>query len=348
MLAKVSAAMEAIETYHAENDCLKVISASYHTFRKEADVIDPKRLNLHPQTVYHDQMTISWVEGYDLIQEKKVFVPYDLVHLKFLKGHTPMPIFTQGSNGLASGNHILEAISHAICEVVERDATALWELSRFKPEEDETIIDLDTIESEACQKLIDMIHRAGLIVYMTNQTSNVGIPSFGCVITEGRPAGMKFRHGSSGGFGCHLSKEIALLRAVTEAAQSRLTHISGARDDMYRIVYQVQQQSSSNFKHWKEVTENSRATLDFRTLPSLETNSLEEDVAVQLELLKKVGLNQAIMIDLTDPNIGIPVVKVIIPGAEYRHTGFHKRFGQRAREQTLRAIINKRFYSEFI
>ena len=35
--------------------------------------------------------------------------------------------FVATSNGLASGNHLLEAISHAICETVERDAATLHE-----------------------------------------------------------------------------------------------------------------------------------------------------------------------------------------------------------------------------
>jgi ribosomal protein S12 methylthiotransferase accessory factor len=348
MLAKVSAAMEAIETWHAENPAYEVITATYPALSRETAVCDPASLNLHPRSVYHQDMTISWVKGYDLLQEEEIYVPSTLVHLSFLKGYDPLPMFYKGSNGLASGNHLLEAASHAICEVVERDATALWELGREMPEEEESILNLSTIDSNPAQMLLEKIERAGLDVFISNQTSNIGIPAFGCVIAERQPAGGLARRGNFGGYGCHLSKEVALLRAITEAAQSRLTHISGARDDMFRHTYLVQQQSGRNYQQWKGVMEKSQAIFDYRTLPSMETDSLAGDVALQLRLLKEAGLERVIMVDLSDPDIGIPVVRVIIPGAEYEHYGLHKRYGRRAEEQTMRALVKKYFIKQLL
>lgn len=342
-LARVSAAMEAIETYHAENDSLEITTASYEELSREHAVCDPYELNLHPRSLYHHRLAIPWVRGYDLIRRSAVYVPYELVHLRFLKRQAPLPLFFQGSNGLASGNHLLEAISHAICEVVERDATALWELSRMEPESDGTILDPATIDSDPCGELLERIERAGLVAYLCDQTSDVGIPAFGCVISERDATTRLLRRGSAGGYGCHLSKEIALSRAITEAAQSRLTHISGARDDMYRHSYLVQQQSATNLQHWQQVLQKSRPRRDFSALPSLETESLDDDVHTQLDRLQRAGFEQVIAVDLTEPRLGIPVVKVIIPGAEYRHPGFHKRFGKRATEHTRRALVRHLF-----
>lgn len=343
-LAKVSAAMEAIESYHAENFAPEIVTASYTELAKQTAVCQPRQLNLRPNTVYHDDMPVAWVKGYDLIQQRDTFVPYDLVHLQFLRAKTAvLPTFFTGSNGLASGNHRLEAISHALCEIIERDAIALWELSRMEPEHDTTIVDVATIDSQPCQALIAKFQAAGLDVYICNQTSDIGIPAYGCVISDRQTSGLVHRRGSSGGYGCHLSKEVALLRALTEAAQSRLTHISGARDDMYRNSYLIQQQSATNHESWNRILEKSQAVFDFSAAPSLETDTLEEDVALQIELLKAAGFEQAVMVDLTDPHMQIPVVKMIIPTAEYKHPGLHKRFGERAKEYTLRALVRHKF-----
>ena len=73
-----------------------------------------------------------------------VWVPYEIVYTNYtLPRPTGAGCFAATSNGLASGNHLLEAISHGICEVVERDATTLWGLSPSEPR-DRTRLDLDT------------------------------------------------------------------------------------------------------------------------------------------------------------------------------------------------------------
>jgi ribosomal protein S12 methylthiotransferase accessory factor YcaO len=117
---------------------------------------------------------------------------------------------------------------------------------------------------------------------------------------------------------------------------------------MFRHTYLVQQQSGRNYQQWKGVMEKSQAIFDYRTLPSLETDSLAGDVALQLRLLKEAGLERVIMVDLSDPDIGIPVVRVIIPGAEYEHHGLHKRYGRRAEEQTMRALVKNYFIKQLL
>ena len=52
-------------------------------------------------------------------------------------------------------------------------------------------------------------------------------PSFCCLVAE---ASGEFADPEYGN-GCHPAREVALLRALTEAAQARLTYIAGARDD---------------------------------------------------------------------------------------------------------------------
>ena len=66
----------------------------------------------------------------DLLRQEPCWVPAEIVHTDYtqpLDGY-----FLAGSNGLASGNHLVEAISSAICELVERDAVAVWSASGIR------------------------------------------------------------------------------------------------------------------------------------------------------------------------------------------------------------------------
>ena len=124
--AKVSGMMEAIESYHGEHITLPLKIATYEELRYTHPLVDPASLNQLSTSYYHPNLQLTWIEGVDLATGKPVWVPYEMVHTNF---SLPMPAgtgcFIMSSNGTASGNHILEAISHGICEVVEQNATTL-------------------------------------------------------------------------------------------------------------------------------------------------------------------------------------------------------------------------------
>lgn len=345
-LAKVSAAMEAMEAYHAENVRHTTKLASYRELVDQAPVSDPSTLNLHPTSYWHEDLSLAWIQGFDLIAESQVWVPYDLIH-----GKEPIrnPIFSMSSNGLAAGNHILEALSHAICEVVEQDASFLWEIQNFNLESHIDLLDLATVDSLPCRELIDKLDRAGVNVYIWDQTSEVGIPCFNCTIIEHDTASSLNVVGPYSGSGCHLSKEIALIRAITEAAQSRVTHISGARDDMFRKSY-MKFKPGIHTANFISHLENSQATLDFNSLPSLESDSLEEDVSTQLTMLSKTGFDQVIAVDLTHEEIAIPVLRVIIPNMELefnqKYSNLQRNFKQHTKERLLKINLTSEFIGD--
>ena len=115
------------------------------------------------------------------------------------------------------------------------------------------------------------------------------------------------RRTSFGGSGCHLSKDIALARALTEAAQSRLTLISGSRDDLFPDVYVPADEGAPGTP--------SRPALDFgeRQSPPLGT-TFAEDLATTIRLLHAAGFPRVIAVDHTT-ELAIPVVNVVVPGA---------------------------------
>jgi ribosomal protein S12 methylthiotransferase accessory factor len=127
--AKASALMESIEIWHAEyiNKPLRV--ESYTQMKSEAQVLDiadlPRKRWVNLEPVH----PCTWIEGFDLLSGTPRWVPYEVVSLNYVLPDDHRPVFYCSSIGLASGNHLLEAVIHGLCEVVERDAIALWESS---------------------------------------------------------------------------------------------------------------------------------------------------------------------------------------------------------------------------
>lgn len=314
MHAKVSAIMESIELWHAENVVLPRVRGSHRQLCDDHAALDPRRLAIYPNGYYHDRLELDWVPATDVPSGKEVLVPYDLVSCDFVHAiDAPPPAIVKSSNGLASGNSRAEAVSHAICELLERDATSLF--VRKGHFTDRTIgdhlIDLDHIDDPHFQMLYQRIQASGLSLFAWNETSDIGVPAIGCALLETRGDGHCGVY--NGGHGCHLSREVALSRAVTEAAQSRLTEISGSRDDLRQSHYE-----RAHADHKRRAGMRAFSTrvpeVDFATLPSLATSDVGQDVDLLLELLQEKGFPEVAVADLSRPEHGVAVVKVVIPG----------------------------------
>jgi ribosomal protein S12 methylthiotransferase accessory factor len=312
--AKASGLMESVESYHAERISLPLMLGSYEDIRYTHKVVDVDRLPHLTDSLYTPHTQLLWIEGKDLLSNHGLWVPYEMVHLDYT---LPLPTghgcFVPSSNGLASGNHLYEAISHGISEVVERDATTLWHLLDSE-EQERTRINLDTVDDPSCRELLEKYSNAGVLVAVWEITSDIGMPAFLCrILQEAPPPYNDYRPAS--GMGCHPSRKIALSRALNEAAQSRLTFISGARDDLWRSDYDSFLDPATH-KIWLSYMESTWQGRNFQDAPTWDTTSFEDDIAWELERLKSVGIDQVVAVDLTKSEFGIPVVRVIIPGLE--------------------------------
>jgi len=312
--AKASGLMEAVEGYHAERITLPLKLASYEELRYSHNVVDVSQLPQIAYGAFHPNLPLLWIEGHDILQDERAWVPYELVHLNHTLPNAPgTGCFVASSSGLASGNHILEAISHGICEVVERDATTLWHLKKEVARRD-TRVDLRTVEDQDCLTVAEQYQRAGVDVAVWETTSDVGIPAFRCLTTERNSSRLRPLP-SAYGFGCHPARKIGLLRALTEAAQSRLTLIAGSRDDLGREAYEHVLSPATAAEDIAEMNDCA-AMREFGENPNFESETFEDDVAWELARLRSAGIAHVIVVDLTKPEFGVPVVRVVIPGLE--------------------------------
>src|SRR5437867_67499 len=162
--ARASGLMEAAELYHAETIILPLRLATYEELRYQHTVVEIDELARGSASHFHPNLRLLWCEGRDLFNGENVLVPYEMVHTNYT---TPLPdghgCFTATSNGLASGNRVVEAVSQGICEVVERDAMALWQL-RDEEKLDESRLELASVDDAICQEVLGKLERAGLHV----------------------------------------------------------------------------------------------------------------------------------------------------------------------------------------
>jgi ribosomal protein S12 methylthiotransferase accessory factor len=333
--AKASGVMEAIELHHAEQIEQPLKLGSWRELGASHPMVRVEGLPRTSLSLFHQDQTLLWIEGVDRVSGAPTWVPFETVHMNFTP---PLPTgsgcFAAGSNGLASGNHQLEAICHAICELIERDAQTLF---RCESEEEREArrVDAETVVDADARTLLDAYERAGVSVSIWDVTSDLGVPVFRCCVAD-RDMNPFSPSAILEGSGCHLVPEIALARALTEAAQARLTLIAGSRDDVG-----WQRHGAERSRAADEVARANVLRKGMRRFPTVPTSALltfEEDERALLDALRTAGLDQVVAVDLTRSEFGVPVVRVIIPGLETHHgvAGFVP--GRRARRLLARRL----------
>ncbi len=313
--ARVSAAMEAIEFHRAENMTPVVHLASLVELRgRGAPLVPVELLARREGSRFNEDLRIPWIPARGLISGREKLVPLEMVDMDMT---VPRPYttgcFYGGSNGLASGNCPEEAVLHGLCEVIERDANALW---WHRPQEypDPTRLDLETVDDPELVALVERFADSGVGLYVWNMTSDLGVAAFAATAIDGA-MGVFRKVPVVGGHGCHPDRHIALRRAVTEVAQARLTAICASRDDISRASMEKGTDGAA-VTGLRRHLENEPRPVDFTAVPSCVNSLVEEDLALVLGAITEAGLPEPVMVDLTDPEIPIPVVKVIAPGLE--------------------------------
>lgn len=326
--AMVSALMESLELWHAERIALPMRIAALAELSQSFETVDMVHAPVRSDATYDSARVIPWVEGFDLMSRSRRWVPYELVSINLVRQVGQSPIFLESTNGLSSGNHLGEAMVHALAEVIERDAMSLWEL--YSPiARKQRQVDLATVQHPALREILDTLAAKGIVTGAWDVTSDVGVPTYSCVILEDpdspywRPIPAYF------GAGTHLDPAIALSRAIHEAIQSRLTAITGSRDDMFQADY-VRAGNREDHDRIIAYLSEQAPRLPFRDAGFPLGAHVQDDLRRLLEQLHRVGISSAVAVDLTREEIGIPVVKVVVPGLESYHTPLY-RPGARAR-----------------
>jgi ribosomal protein S12 methylthiotransferase accessory factor len=312
--AEVGAYMEAIEYAMAEaHRHPKPIAASARNVldgAKRADAI----LDLAPKLgrMVRLDAPMDCVAMREITTGRRALVPAELVYLPYRPHARYRSVFGSSSNGLASGNTVREATVHGLCELIERDVTA------FQGVRDTSqLVDVDGIEGLAGE-LVATVRDAGLELYVRSTKNAFGMPFFNAIIHDADSFSPNLLNG---GYGCHPHRSIAFVRAVCEAAQSRLSFIHGGRDDLV--------DHHARFRGWSHRAKRAfvaRVVRGYARGERIRYRDVDDhsdavttiDAAERFVLsrLRACGFDEAYALPLTRSRDLLQVVRVIVPRLE--------------------------------
>jgi ribosomal protein S12 methylthiotransferase accessory factor len=297
-LAKVSAVMESVEMWHVEQPMTPAVTAAPRDLGDQLGY-DIWALPRGEPSVLHDGLVLDWLTARSLADGSETVVPVAAVRLS-LERRTDWnaPTFAASTNGLASGNTLVEAVLHGLYEVIERDAMT----AAFATGDIGVPVDPRTMGSPVIDAFCAMIERAGVTLQVRFVASPTGLPCLlAWVACPDYPTAMF-------GFGCHVSTEIALSRAITEAAQTRLGYISGARDDVRDNI------GDTSAKRLQDQHGPQGDIRELMPVPA-EHDSLLEALEYTVKRTTAAFGHPPLVVDLTRDDMGVPVAKVVAPGA---------------------------------
>lgn len=300
LLAKVGAAMESMEMWHAERPPAAAIPSA------AARALDlPYSLDALPLaagSVLTPSTPLEWLPGRGAVSGEAVLVPRALIHLtSVVSDRWDPPLFLATSNGLASGNSIIEATQHALLEVVERQCL----LEFHRDPATARLVAPGSIDDPTVVELVDKLEASGNLLRILDLTNGMGVP---CYQAEIRNEALPF---TFAGAGCHTAAGVALSRAITEAAQSRLGVIAGSRDDLDDEFYRMVHDPGRGRGH-----EMPPAPAGGTGPPRADVaaGTFDQDVRLLAVRIVEATGHEPIVVDLTSPECGLPVVRVVAPG----------------------------------
>ncbi len=283
------------ETYRNIKDQALPLEALAHCFYDRSNDLDKIK------DVF-EQIPLSWVWAYNLTQKKDQLVPIDWFYL------------IHEYNGPSAGNTLEEAILQGLCEVVERHVSSVISHDLLPT----PAIDPASVTDPAAKGLIEKFDRLGIKLFLKDFSLDTGIPTVGSLAYD--PATFPEKSEIVFTAGTTPNPEKSLIRAVTEIAQL-------AGDFINRTQYRPTLPKYQQLEEAQYVMANPK-TIGIFEMPDLSDANIRLEIESCVQALSRIGL-EVYVVNVTHPQLGIPAVYTIIPGAHFRdrtrHTGvlFH-------------------------
>lgn len=288
------------------NACLLVSEAQYR--RRDAWRARGSRYNRVPDPLDED-VPIDWTPIWSLTERRFKYLPTELIFAGYPDiADRPRYAYAESSGG-AAGNTLEEAILQGFLELVERDSVSIWWYNRVR----RPAVDLDSFNEPYLRDVRRQYRALDRELWVLDLTGDLDIATFGAVSRRVGHTGERLMRG----FGAHFDPRTALLRAVTELNQNLA--LAGADTMEAGSQHPVDDPDAWDWSQTATVashpylmpTDAPRRTRDsFHYLPSTD---LREDVLRCQSLIEGHGL-ELLVLDATRSDIGLPVVKVVIPG----------------------------------
>lgn len=255
---------------------------------------------------------VAVVEAESMGADCTVLIPAELVFLPFLENPGEAK-FGSSSVGLASGNSVEEASVHALAEIIEHD------IASFDFVQDRSLLVNTLTAPSSVRKIVERMESADFDVYLRFTRNEFNLPYFRAMLFDNTDSADV---ACCAGFGMHPIVEIAAVRALTEAAQSRLSAIHGGRDDLtkYPAAWADlgRDQELEAIRELRQAVSDQSRCVAFSELdqPSLSSSSLAAAWELMADRLRANGIQHIFRVVLTRTSDPMAVVKLIVPKLE--------------------------------
>ena len=319
--AEASALMEAIERYSGIFQGDEVRITRRFTDFAEAEAILPNDVQLFSKEQFRTRLLpqsddshpipppldpsekVEWSPAWSLRDQRFRYFPTGLMYFFYRDAHTD-------SNGCAAGNTLEEAIVQGFLELVERDAYAIWWYNQVRRAE----LDLHQFDDSYVRDLRRQFAEAGRKVWVLDVTSDLGVPTYVAIMHWMKDGHENIEFGS----GAHFDRRIALLRALTELNQFLAIGMMGGASGEKPTLDGVTPLRLENYPFLMPAEKP--------VVPPAPDLKLADNSRGQVEACVDVARQAGydfLVLDQTRPDVGVSVVRVIVPGL--RH--FYRRFG---------------------
>ena len=305
-IARLSAVMEAAELYFSERPPGPLVCATHRALRR-GTAIDPGNFEqIEPCDISTRQF--NWLEARVLNSGQPILVPWETVSMDFTaESRKEKRVLGFGATGLAADFNESRAVLHGLYEVIERDAHNAW--NRASDEQRaETLVDLGSLRAPAVLSLLDRIDAANLELLLWDITGKAEVP---CYIAEVFDLASSTPTAFVQGAAADLSAHAAILKAISEALQVRLTYIAGSRDDLEWSDYGSRYDHVVVNRFWVKNNLLARRKVP---VPAAEPYQSEQALAELSSRLESGSSHPVIIVRLTSADDPVKVVKVIVPG----------------------------------
>ncbi len=254
---------------------------------------------------------IDWTPLWSLTQGRHRYMPTSMLYSMAPEQRGPADLIAD-SNGCAAGNTLEEAILQGFYELVERDAFGIWWYNRLRV----PAVDLASFDDDYLASATDYYGRRERDVWMLDVTADIGIPTF--VALSRRPDAPT--EDIIYGAGAHADARTAALRAICELNQC-LTWLPrpGSRDGRPMIddpmALRWWQTARLDDCPWL-VPAADEPLREAAHYPAIESTDMRDDVE-RCRALVEAGGMEFLVLDQTRPDIGMPVVRVVVPGMRH-------------------------------
>ncbi len=235
---------------------------------------------------------IRWAWGTNLNRGEVYLIPYSWFYA------------INEFNGPSAGNSYEEAILQGLAEIVERHVCAEITRQEIKA----PLIDPDSIKDPVAVELLQKFTRHGIEVYLNDFTLDTGVPTIGALAIDPSTFPQTSEIVYTAGTTPEPNK--ALIRALTEVAQL-------AGDFHSKCNYEASGLPKPLSLKEVDYIINPGRTVELGDLPDLGDNNMKVEIDNCLAALARLDW-EVFVIDTAHPDLQIPAIYTIVPGANFR------------------------------